>query len=105
LGGAMLWSIDQDDYTGLFCNQGEFPFTYRVRDILLSSNTYDDQDTFTTTKVTKLRTTQKFTFVPIRRNTTQKHKVTSTSTFTNESVKNSEIFYSLFIILLIIMMR
>ncbi|CAF4153533.1 unnamed protein product, partial [Adineta steineri] len=74
LGGAMLWSIDQDDYTGLFCNQGEFPFTYRVRDILLSSNTYDEQDTFTTTKVTKLRTTQKFTFVPIRRNTTQKHK-------------------------------
>lgn len=25
LGGAMLWSLDMDDYTGRFCNQGNYP--------------------------------------------------------------------------------
>ncbi|CAF5057517.1 unnamed protein product, partial [Rotaria socialis] len=30
LGGIMVWSIDQDDYSGLFCGQGEFPVIRRI---------------------------------------------------------------------------
>ncbi|CAF1245074.1 unnamed protein product [Adineta ricciae] len=37
LGGAMLWSLDYDDYTGLFCNRGEFPFTRRVYETMFDS--------------------------------------------------------------------
>ncbi|CAF0752708.1 unnamed protein product [Rotaria sordida] len=37
LGGAMLWTLDYDDYTGLFCNRGEFPFTRRVHETMFDS--------------------------------------------------------------------
>jgi hypothetical protein len=74
LGGAMVWSLDQDDYLGLFCRQGIFPFTRRVRDVLLSSNKYDEQDFSNPTKPTKLRTKHKISFVPVERLTSQHHK-------------------------------
>ncbi|CAF3388476.1 unnamed protein product [Rotaria sp. Silwood1] len=37
LGGVMLWTLDYDDYTGLFCNRGEFPFTRRVHETMFDS--------------------------------------------------------------------
>ncbi|CAF1185488.1 unnamed protein product [Adineta steineri] len=37
LGGAMLWTLDYDDYTGLFCNRGEFPLTRRVHETMFDS--------------------------------------------------------------------
>jgi GH18 family chitinase len=27
LGGAMIWSLDMDDFTGKFCNQGKLIFS------------------------------------------------------------------------------
>ncbi|XP_059149127.1 chitotriosidase-1-like [Physella acuta] len=29
-GGSMLWTLDQDDFTGTFCGQGKFPLTTAV---------------------------------------------------------------------------
>jgi hypothetical protein len=99
----MIWSLDQDDYTGLFCRQGQFPFTRRVHDILFSSNKYDEQESFSSTKVTKLRTKHKITFVPL-----QRQNSTSTSSnfnVVNRSVRNSGILHLLLVALLINMTR
>lgn len=46
----MLWSLDQDDYTGLFCDQGKFPLTRRVYDVVRSSVHLKKQDLLTTAR-------------------------------------------------------
>ncbi|XP_057595590.1 acidic mammalian chitinase isoform X2 [Hippopotamus amphibius kiboko] len=33
-GGAMVWAIDLDDFTGSFCNQGKFPLINTLKDAL-----------------------------------------------------------------------
>ena len=33
LGGIGLFSLDQDDFTGLFCNLGAFPLVHTVKDV------------------------------------------------------------------------
>jgi len=98
LGGIMLWSLDQDDYTGLFCGQGPFPFTRRVYDVLRSSNNSNEQEFFVSTIVTEL-------YTAVELYTTQHQMLTSTklpsdSRIVNRSVKNICSFYLLFIVLL-----
>ncbi|RNA08689.1 acidic mammalian chitinase-like [Brachionus plicatilis] len=34
LGGGMLWSLDMDDFTGTFCNQGKYPILTTVNVLL-----------------------------------------------------------------------
>ncbi|UJR33016.1 hypothetical protein I4U23_020476 [Adineta vaga] len=102
LGGIMLWSLDQDDYTGIFCQQGPFSFTRRVRDILYPSNKTNKQESSSSTKT---RPKQTITFVPIHRHTSQKHRSISTSTLksnvTNTNVISNGIVYFLSVILLL----
>jgi GH18 family chitinase len=106
LGGTMVWSLDQDDYTGLFCRQGPFPFTRRVHDTIFSSDKYSEQELFSSTKSTKLRTKQKFSFIPIQKITSQREKSTLTTTTQSSSksktVKNSSFLCLLFIVLFLI---
>jgi len=106
LGGTMVWSLDQDDYTGLFCRQGPFPFTRCVHDTIFSSDKYNEQELFSSTKTTKLRTKQKFSFIPIQKITSQREKSTLTTTTQSSSksktVKNSSVLCLLFIVLFLI---
>lgn len=98
----MIWSLDQDDYTGVYCRQGPFPITRRVHDIIFSSNKYSEQDFFTSTK---FRTKPTISFVPIQIHTSQQQrKSTSTLKAKNSSVnvKNSSTLYLLFILLFLI---
>lgn len=30
----MLWTLDMDDFTGAFCNQGQFPLTSALKNAL-----------------------------------------------------------------------
>lgn len=34
LGGALLWTLNLDDFTGAFCNQGQFPLTSALKNAL-----------------------------------------------------------------------
>lgn len=34
---SVSWTLDYDDYTGLFCNRGEFPFARRVHETMFDS--------------------------------------------------------------------
>ena len=41
LAGVSMWSLDMDDFTGLFCMQGRFPLIQSSRDILF--NQYEEE--------------------------------------------------------------
>ncbi len=49
--GAMIWSLDLDDFNGKFCSKGNYPLTNYVKKLLatealLSFNDYELNDDF-----------------------------------------------------------
>ena len=74
----MIWSLDQDDYEGLFCDQGQFPCLKRIHDILFSSdNKQNEPKLLKSTRVTKLSTRKTMISTPIRRLPLKDHQTTS----------------------------
>jgi len=44
LGGGMLWSLDMDDFTGSFCNQGKYPILRTLNHYLNPKFKYEKPD-------------------------------------------------------------
>lgn len=101
----MIWSIDQDDYSGLFCGQGQFPLLRRIHDTLFPSHHNTKQESFTTAEATKLVTKPITTSVTTQQSTTKRQKITITSIvplprakFFNRGVKHTNPIYLLSVI-------
>ncbi len=104
----MLWSLDQDDYNGLFCGQGEFPLTRRVYDALRSSKNSNEQELVSSSITMDLSTEQNTdSFVSIALDTPEYRMLASTEfpfdwIFFNRSTKNICSFYLFFIVFFLI---
>ena len=82
----MIWSLDQDDYTGIFCGQGQFPITKHVHDLLFSpSDKIHEETTTSSTKRASIRTAQ--------RSTTTKSSLKPKNTA--ESLMNNDVVFLL----------
>ena len=46
LGGAFLWSIDLDDFTGEQCKQGKFPLMNAIKSELMNTARLDPRKNF-----------------------------------------------------------
>ena len=93
----MLWSLDQDDYNGLFCGEGEFPLTRRVYDVLRSSVNSNEQEPVQSTDSS----------ITVEPNTPDYRMLPSPDSpfhwlFFNRSSKNVWSFYLFFIVFLLI---
>ncbi|CAF0901301.1 unnamed protein product, partial [Didymodactylos carnosus] len=128
LGGAMLWTLDYDDYTGLFCGRGMFPFTKRVHETMFddvitsatASNLTDNSTPLSDTSAINLLSTQiidskkqspSSTIINIyssplsSRNTTRNTKIISDHRIKNdggERQQQQKLYYSIIITLWIL---
>uniref|UniRef100_A0A8D3AJG8 chitinase n=1 Tax=Scophthalmus maximus TaxID=52904 RepID=A0A8D3AJG8_SCOMX len=56
-GGAFVWSLDLDDFSGKFCNQGNSPFISQLNNLLVQTTPTTTTTTPTTTTTTPTTTT------------------------------------------------
>jgi hypothetical protein len=100
LGGVMLWSLDQDDYIGLFCGEGEFPLTRRVYDVLrLATNSFE-QELVSSSVATKLSTEKNSLSIELDTSELTSTQLSSDWNIVNSSAKHLWSFYLFFIVLL-----
>ena len=81
----MIWTLDQDDYTGLFCRQGPFPLTQKIHELLTSDHSKEREASNSTKPHTK--PIGSLTSTTHRRTSTSR-KPTSTSTISSSKSKN-----------------
>ena len=71
LGGTMFWTLDFDDYTGMFCNEGPFPLANAIKDVF---DEYSPPPTIAstqnTTTVTTITTITTVEVKPLKKNST-----------------------------------
>ena len=84
----MLWTLDQDDYTGLFCRQGPFPLARKIHELFLASDHSHESELSSSTKTTKSHTKPIGSHTAIQRRTSTSRKPTSIPTQSSSKSKN-----------------
>ncbi|XP_047187283.1 chitotriosidase-1-like, partial [Scophthalmus maximus] len=91
-GGAFVWSLDLDDSSGKFCNQGNRPFISHLNTLLVQSSPVVTLTTPTTLSTTKIPTmTTNTTTTSPTTTTVTTSPTTTTKTPTNTSTNPSTI--------------
>ena len=96
----MLWSLDQDDYTGLFCDQGKFPLTRRVYDVVRSAANFKKKDLVS--RLTSSTTKSKTDLVKVEDETLTPTQLSSDWRMLNVGVKKICSFSLFFLVLLFV---
>lgn len=101
-----MWTLDQDDYTGMFCRQGPFPLTRKIHELLQTSDHSKEREVSSSTKShTKLTTSITST---IQRRMSTSRKPTQTSAIPSKSknfgvhTQNNRSLYLLIFILFLL---
>lgn len=93
-GGTMIWSLDQDDYTGLFCRQGQFPLTQLVQELISTPNhTYEREFTKSSARPQTRPPKHKASVVPIRTVTLSANIVPSVKSSVGLNVPKTDLIW------------
>ena len=91
LGGTMLWTLDFDDYTGQFCNEGAFPIASAIKSVF---DEFSVTTTTTSTTTTSTQSDEDDNSVETAATTTSESTVTTTSSKLGLFIGSGDIVFS-----------